>query len=519
MIAMVLTGCNEEVDGPVVDPIEPEPARLRIELSEPTATEVTMTVTPNGNEFRYHSNIISRESLDANHDSSLEVYLTNLITNEVAWEGMTREEVVARITDAGPSEFTASKLSPRTEYIAFAMALDAEGRIVSDIESTTFWTKRMVLSELSFECEVLKQEIDNVDFTIVPSNDDEEYFVGIRTKAYCDTFADDELLLDDIVAVEGDYLRFGLAQGAFTATSEDFPPFTYYTPDTGYELVVFGFSAEQMLPTTGLSRFPIRTLKSELAPEQCTFEATVSGLTVSSASVSITASDPYATYIWDVIDAAAMERVKDDFDDYLLEHIHRNGGLENLEELRVYGDNWNNWMETLEPGTEYYVWAVCADEFGRATAPVRFFSPFETTKAVVSDKASVSITLDNYFNGDEVRAAYPDAPFSAGVAGKAYVSLTFAAQGEVTKWYGALFQEDLSNEEEFSDEDIIRTLTDNTKYLYPTTSLYAEVWDTPYTALAFAQDKEGNYTKVVRKVFVFTKEGAAPMSQFVAPEQ
>lgn len=520
LAALPLTGCDDAVTDP--DPVPPPPGDepvLTIDLSEPTATEVTMTVTPSSDEFLYHSNVISVETLELYHESSLEVYMANLLADEQAWPGMTREQIVARIAETGASVYTATKLAPNTEYVAFAMALDESGEIISKIASRNFRTRRIVLSDLSFECEVLKQEIDNIDFTIVPSNDEEEYFVGIRTKAYCELFADSDRLMDAILEAESDYLRFALNQGPFTATSEDFVPFTFYTPDTGYELVAFGFSAEQMQPTTELFRFPIRTLGSEGAPEQCTFEAKVSELKTTSASVSITPSDPYATYIWDIIDAAAMERVKEDFDDYLIEHIHEKGGMENLEELRTYGGNWNSWMEELEAGTQYYVWAVCVDEYGRPTAPVRFFSPFETVKAVVSEKASVSVTLNNYFNGDEVAAAYPDAPFSKGIAGKAYVSLTFAAEGEVSKWYGALSQEDLSSEEELSDEEIIKILTGDMKYLFPTGSLYAEEWDKPYTALAVAQDKDGNFTKVLRKVFTFTKEGAAPISQFVAPEQ
>lgn len=521
MLALGFAGCKD--DSLEVGPPSVEKPVVTLELGEPSATGVTMMVTPSDDGFRYYCDILACEILDEYHDSSPAVYLENLfaeLAGKDDWKELSRAEVVERITDTGYLEYTSSRLEPHTEYVAFAMALDERGRIISDVAVQKFWTRRVVLSDLSFECEVLDRQIDNIDFSIIPSNDEEDYFVGIRTAAYCDRFVDNDRLLDDIVETEGVYLCFALSQGTFTATSEDIVPFTYYTPDTGYELVVFGFSAAQMQPTTELFRFPIRTLKSELAPEACDFEAKVSDVKVTSASVRITPSDLYATYAWGVIDAAAMEQAKSNFDDYLARYISEQGGVENIEEWRVYGSAWNSWMEELESGTQYYVWAVCVDEFGAPTAPVRFFAPFTTTEAVVSELASVSITLDNYFDGDEVVAAYPDAPFSAGVAGKAYISISFAAQGEVSKWFGGLFEEDLSDTEELSDREVIDVMVNNDKvsYLFPTTSLYTQSWNKPHTAMAFAQDKQGNYTKVLRKVFTFTKEGAAPMSQFVVPE-
>lgn len=505
LACLLTTGCKDDegTEGPA--PV------FKIKLSDMTATGIKMDVKPASDADSYFFDIVSKSKLDEYHASSVKTYVTNLIGDETMWGDKTQEEFIASITTIGKTEYETDNLSPKTDYVAFAIGLNSAGVLTTEPAIKTFTTPELRV-DLSFTCNVLKREIDNIDFEIIPDNNDETYFITIKPLYYCQQFDSNEELLQTIINENSSMIDYMLDQGKFTATSEDDIPFTYYSPDTRYELLVFGYRSG-VGASTPLNRFEIQTKASETPASACTFGFEVTDLKVTSATVNVTPSNKFMPYVWDLIEATAYEEYKNNFNAYIAAYVEQ-AGIDYFETIRVHGDQGETYYETLDPNTTYYVWAACLDDLGVPSASAVFSTPFSTPERSVSDIASVSITLGKYFDGDEVAATYPGQDFAKDVAGKAYVSLNFASGGEVSTWYGGMFEDDMS---EIDDETIIETLENDWDYMYPTGKLYTCDWDHPYTAIAFAKDKMGNYTAVRRQIYTFTKSGASPIGEFVVP--
>lgn len=168
----------------------------------------------------------------------------------------------------------------------------------------------------------------------------------------------------------------------------------------------------------------------------------------------------------------------------------------------------------LEPGTKYYVWVASIDEFGKPQAEVYVSDPIETLPKAVSN-ATVTATIDKYFNGDDLYAL--DNEKYADCQGQAYVMVTFAAEN-AKEWYGTMVAEDPNDPTSaISDDEVIETLLVGGTWC-PTGKLYLCKWDTEHTILAVGVAADENPGVLLRQSHTFTKAGAAPVSEFVAPE-
>ena len=118
--------------------------------------------------------------------------------------------------------------------------------------------------------------------------------------------------------------------------------------------------------------------------------------------------------------------------------------IESLDDNRERGVGGNIFSKMLEPGTTYYVWAACIDEFGKPAADVVVVSaPFETLPNQVSD-AGVSAVIGKYFNGDDLYALDSEKVCLRSGNGRT-VEVTFSANDEAVVWYGTMVKEDPSD--------------------------------------------------------------------------
>ena len=102
--------------------------------------------------------------------------------------------------------------------------------------------------------------------------------------------------------------------------------------------------------------------------------------------------------MFDLISEADYERYKADMKAYVTEYVGQD--IDNLDNNRVCGQSGYSYTKVLEPGTKYYVWVASIDEFGKPQAEVYVSDPIETLPKAVSD-ATVTATIDKYFNGDD----------------------------------------------------------------------------------------------------------------------
>ena len=154
------------------------------------------------------------------------------------------------------------------------------------------------------------------------------------------------------------------------------------------------------------------------------------------------------------------------------------------------------------------------DEFGKPQADVYISDPITTLPKAVSD-ATVTATIDKYFNGDDLYAL--DNEKYADCRGQAYVMVTFAAEN-AKEWYGTMVAEDPNDPTSaISGVEVIETLLVGGTWC-PTGKLYLCKWDTEHTILAVGVAADENPGVLLRQSHTFTKAGAAPVSEFVAPE-
>lgn len=229
-------------------------------------------------------------------------------------------------------------------------------------------------------------------------------------------------------------------------------------------------------------------------------------------NISIKPSDDTVPYMFDLISEADYERYKADMKAYVTEYVGQD--IDNLDNKRVCGQSGYSYTKVLEPGTKYYVWVASIDEFGKPQADVYISDPITTLPKAVSN-ATVTATIDKYFNGDDLYAL--DNEKYADCRGQAYVMVTFTAENAKT-WYGTMIAEDPNDPTSaISDDKVIETLLVGGTWC-PTGKLYLCKWDTEHTILAVGVAADENPGVLLRQSHTFTKAGAAPVSEFVAPE-
>lgn len=487
---------------------------FRLNVSEITGKSAKVTIVPDADTLNYFFNLIDKETFAAYHDSDVNTFVSNLLGDKNQWGDKTIPQIVEEISSKGRQDYVPrSALKPVTSYVAFAVGLSPYGNITTDPALAEFTTTELV-SDLKFEVNVLKQEWDNIDFEVVPSDDETTYWFSLKPKAVIAGLSDAELIAN---IIEEDsftmpYMIYTGKQSVVRDPEDPFwMPYTYYKSDTGYELLVFGYDVDAGVATTGLTHKEMRTAKPEQPASECTFTATISDLKSREVKVNVTPSDNKQTYLWDLMDEATYKKYSSDYTVFVADYLEQIGGLSQLDEHRLMGEN-GNIISSLAPGTKYHVWAVCVDENGNPQADVVFCTEFTTPELVIGT-ATCTAEFGKYFNGDDLYALDKDK--YADAKGKVWVQVTFKSGEGVKSWYGSLFEEDLTDVSKDPDLTVYEML-DNYDYMFPTSILRYCDWDKPYTALSFAKDKDGNYGPVSRKVMTFTKEGASPVSEFEA---
>ena len=363
---------------------------FKITLGEPTPTGVNMKVVPSDNDAVYYYDVLSKQILDQHHSGDLAVYMKNMMAEAVKNYGSV-EEALKKLGSQGESNYAFEGLDPNTDYLAFAAGLDAAGEVNTAIEKTTFKTKELAAGatfKVEFTC-----YYNGADFTITPSDLEFPYYSAIRP-AFRYQGLDDDALLQTIIAEDSFMLDFMAAPGVYEYKNEG-----VYLPDTEYWVLIFGWAASA--PTTPIQKFPFRTSKPNIDPAACQFTVTHSDLTSRGMNISIKPSDDTVPYMFDLISEADYERYKADMKAYVTEYVGQD--IDNLDNNRVCGQSGYSYTKVLEPGTKYYVWVASIDEFGKPQADVYISDPITTLPKAVSD-ATVTATIDKYFNGDDLYA-------------------------------------------------------------------------------------------------------------------
>ncbi|MEG1671999.1 MAG: hypothetical protein RR298_00575 [Alistipes sp.] len=235
------------------------------------------------------------------------------------------------------------------------------------------------IEKTTFKANVLKQEWDNIDFEIVPSNDKASYYFALRPTIECLQLTDKQLL-ESILAHDAATIDTHTKQGTTTIQRVAGQPATMnYHPNTSYTLLVFGYDATTHKPTTEPARFTMRTAQPDGDPAACTFKVTFSEVTANGVKVDLIPSNPKLLYTWDLMHLTSYEAYKNVMKLYV-ETLVEESTPEEIYHMATFGEVHQVFPNVLTPQTSYVLWAVCIDEKGAPTAEVYVSEPFTSGK-------------------------------------------------------------------------------------------------------------------------------------------
>lgn len=354
-------------ENPNDNPPAPEPPALTlaIELSDLGINTVTMTVTPSEEEAIYLYDVIQQSILAEHHEGSVATYVRNLVASALE-EMKTPEAVLERIGTKGESSYVYKTLSPETDYVAFAIALNMNCEAVGEATTENFTTLPMP-EVCSWNVSFDEIYYDGVTFTVTPSDDTIPYYFAVRPQVSYGNIMSDAELLDAILMEDAMMIDYYLVTGEYESLYEmqEF----ILCADTGYDVLVFAYS--DGAPLTSIKRFPFRTLGSEA--ENVTFEIDVTP-TSNGAEVAVAPSDEHTMYMWDVVDKSDLINTYNGdisiYVDAYIDAMIEDMGLYELDFARVMGNDNTTISHAFEPSTDYLVWAARVDEFGEVVGEI-----------------------------------------------------------------------------------------------------------------------------------------------------
>ena len=279
-----------------------------INVSNITATSATVMVTPSNQETYYFD--VLEQAVVNNYD--------NLADFAVAYIDYLKEYsanygyTIADVLSSGNDQYTFSGLNASTNYYAFAVGVDANGTVTSDVAIESFTTLSngigggSVVSKNTFEVNVTNISSNSATISVVPSNSDTYYFDLVEKEVYTQFTDGQEFAAAYIAYLKEYYESYGYTVAELLSSGED--SWTYegdLDPSTNYVAFAVGVSTEGSV-TTNIATNEFTTLGSS-SSSQNTFSIAVSGVTSNSATVSVNPSNS-DTYYFDVIEKSTVDQ-------------------------------------------------------------------------------------------------------------------------------------------------------------------------------------------------------------------
>lgn len=350
-------------DGTVLTPVVLEPfATEKKDMKDVTfdvscdvnGPDVVLHTTPSDNSVRYYTDVKIKS--DWPDGPEIQDWIHTLI-----WRGeiaeKSKKEVVDELSSFGPVE-KKQRLYAKTEYYAFAVAIDEDGIVCSKPEVKLFTTGEVQKSDNTFTIDVVSVGADNVTLHVLPSNQD-VYTWAISPASEWEGKTDSEYL-DWYIENRGTfYLDLYSLQGEQTFKA------TGLAPDTDYYAFVIGY--DQNVVTTDVTKVKFTTNGAD-DPATLKFDFQVGNVTSTTAEVKISATPAKALYYWDVIEASATPEVARETLEARVQRwiaigykpdrasVFREVGSRGTVEKTVKDYNFS--YNSLEPGKEYRLYAV-----------------------------------------------------------------------------------------------------------------------------------------------------------------
>lgn len=162
--------------------------------------------------------------------------------------------------NTGSESWVEEGMKPGEEYCIYAFAMNEDGTLASPVEVRKVTTSVPEESDITFEVSIDEMTLDEVIFTVVPSNND-KYFVNVQRASYVDWFIENDCVETEMVqslvsSISPVVYPEAYCQGTVTRSTSDF--LSSIRKNTDYYVIVFGYD-DGLTSAVSLTKF--HTLK------------------------------------------------------------------------------------------------------------------------------------------------------------------------------------------------------------------------------------------------------------------
>lgn len=520
LLPFILGGCSSDEPAPGWEPPVPNPPEsttctFEVRVSDPTPTGARVRIVPEKEDFPYCFAVVDEDAY-AEAQAKAGPLVEALVAEAMdADPSLSRAEAVERIRRTGTIDEAVDGLAARSVYFAMAVGIDLDGKCTTDPVFERFATAAPPHPTGGFTVRVSDLEPTRVTVSVTPENDETDYYYDVVTaEDYEGCGGDLSVIIDELIqyllkynpgkSVE-DITAAIRSKGPASDTIESLPP------STDFYAFAIGVADDGTCFTEATVE-PFRTLDAG-DPQDCTFAITFEQQASTSILVQVAPSDESIGYFTAIVpfaeyggDANLIARIR--------QGIVEVAEQEQLEladavEILAWRGMSSEFYEGLEPSTDYYAFAFALAPDASAAGPL--FKERFTTLGPNSSSASVTLSIDKYFDGTELEKAYPDR--YAGYSGKVCVLVRAEPSDNAAHWYTAMGGGDMTDPTLYPEETTVNALlqggTPDKREMR-----YIGRWGEA-TLLGVAADEYFQFGKVFRQFVELNQEDAAPVDEFV----
>ena len=394
---LITTGVASETFKTEKDPgVQKSDMTFEINVEQPTGTSAVIEVTPSKDDEYYFFTAINKSQLSTtvggDTDEAILNYYSKLFDAHLKDESF--EEFASKNFSKGKDSYTYAALTDNCDYLVVAFGVTYHGEIcmaTTDLAKKEFKTGEGAQKpgEKDIEIVVNKLTATDLEFTVVPSDDNIHFVYDWRSYDEFKGLTDEEIMTKAIKERSGDgYFWLTASKGAMTGHNVN--PLT-----TGKEYIIYAFYVEKdpnnaysAVPASGLFKKIVVPGEGEAQEPALSFTISEDEVTTSSLKATVTPSDATAKYFSYVLEAS---KCSGKTDEEIVKAVKNELGYDILGYEKT-GTTVVSSYGKLKSNTEYYVvvFGVDPDKDYAATTSVTkrlFKTKVESTTPPSGEKA------------------------------------------------------------------------------------------------------------------------------------
>ncbi len=394
---LITTGVASETFKTEKDPgVQKSDMTFEINVEQPTGTSAIVEVTPSKDDEYYFFTAINKSQLSTTvggeTDEAILNYYSKLFDAHLKDESF--EEFASKNFSKGKDSYNFAALPDNSDFLVVAFGVTYHGEIcmaTTDLARKEFKTGEGAQKpgEKDIEIVVNKLTATDLEFTVVPSDDNIHFVYEWRSYDEFKGLTDEEIMTKVIKERSGDgYFWLTASKGAMTGHNTN--PLT-----TGKEYIIYAFYVEEdpnnaysALPASGLFKKIVVPGEGEAQKPSLSFTISEDEVTTSSLKATVTPSDATAKYFSYVLEAS---KYSEKTDEEIVKAVKNELGYDILGYEKT-GTTVVSSYGKLKSNTEYYVvvFGVDPDKDYAATTSVTkrlFKTKVESTTPPSGEKA------------------------------------------------------------------------------------------------------------------------------------